>query len=151
MVGISGPNITVTAEVNRLKRELRRIGEPFDGKELASAIGALMVEWISKNFEDEGTVKPWARLKASTISRRRRGSSKILQDSGTLKGSFESPRITRNTVRVGPGTNLVYAATHEYGDEERGIPARPMLPPRELAESMAKDLIKAKIEKVING
>jgi phage gpG-like protein len=25
------------------------------------------------------------------------------------------------------GTNLIYGATHQFGDEERGIPARPYL------------------------
>lgn len=68
----------------------------------------------------------WQPLKPRTLLRRRQlgKGAKILQDTGRLKNSQVVQRKTSDTVEM--GSNLVYAATHQYG---RGpIPARPFLP-----------------------
>lgn len=69
----------------------------------------------------------WARLKPATIAGRRQGTgagtSRILQDTGRLRGSIHPG--TRGSKQAYVSTNLVYATTHQYG---RGrIPARPFL------------------------
>lgn len=69
----------------------------------------------------------WARLKPVTIEARRQGKgaggARILQDTGRLRGSIIPG--TLGSKRAFVSTNLVYAATHQYG---RGrIPARPFL------------------------
>jgi len=51
-----------------------------------------------------------------------------------------------NGEEVAIGTNVEYAATHQYGDENRNIPARPFL---ELSNEMVKD-IQAEIEEELS-
>lgn|SRR5574343_179030 len=50
---------------------------------------------------------------------------KILQDTSRLKNSIHSVLLNKFTVAVRAGTE--YAATHQFGDQSRGIPARPFL------------------------
>ncbi len=48
--------------------------------------------------------------------------------SGDLKTRLNKRvRVSRTDVSLRVGSNMVYAATHEYGDPRRGIPARPFL------------------------
>ena len=50
----------------------------------------------------------------------------LLEDTGSLRDSITSlVHVSYATVEV--GSNLRYAATHQYGDADRGIPARPFL------------------------
>ena len=84
---------------------------------------------VGMNFRAQGRPAKWAPLKPKTLaSRRLRGKGgKILQDNGPLKASVTAnaaiKRITAQKMEY--GTNLVYAATHQFG---RGrIPARPFL------------------------
>jgi phage gpG-like protein len=54
---------------------------------------------------------------------------KILLDRGRLRSSVtsagEAVQVDRTNVSI--GTNLVYAASHQFGDPGRGIPTRPYL------------------------
>ena len=77
-------------------------------------------------------------------------SVEILRDTGILLNSLSQGRLTSNGGKVSyskpsqdggeeqileaisngviVGSNVPYAATHQYGDQSRGIPARPFLP-----------------------
>ena len=69
----------------------------------------------------------WEPLADSTIrDRLRRGYSAgpILERSGDLASRILADWDDEVAVA---GTNLIYAATHHYGDDTRGIPARPFL------------------------
>lgn len=75
----------------------------------------------------DSTGKSWTPLKPATLKARRKGgktgrSAKILQDTGRLKNSI----VASSTVdRAEVGTNVIYAATHQF---RRGpIPAREFL------------------------
>lgn len=50
---------------------------------------------------------------------------------GRLRSSITAGRTIRrgNTYMTPIGTNVIYARTHELGDNRRGIPARPFLRP----------------------
>lgn len=51
---------------------------------------------------------------------------KILQDRGLLRASVTTGKAVNAGARlVTLGTSMVYAATHQFGDRGRGIPARP--------------------------
>lgn len=50
--------------------------------------------------------------------------ARILMDRGQLRQSIS---MDVNNMQVVVGTNLKYAATHQFGDEDRGIPDRPYL------------------------
>jgi phage gpG-like protein len=149
-----GIGITTKFDAQLAIKALRDFENAIDEKVLYETIGQRLLGWINKNFKDEGTEKPWQRLAASTIARRRAGNitsaqgrtpggrvgisgislsgAKILQDTGRLKQSFVS-RATNQSVIV--GTALNYATTHQFG---RGrIPARPMLPSEKIVELLA--------------
>lgn len=51
--------------------------------------------------------------------------AKILQDTGTLRGSITA-KADQHSVTV--GSNVSYAKTHQLGSKKRHIPARPFLP-----------------------
>ena len=75
----------------------------------------------SRAFTNAGTLRKKARAKLAGL--------KILQQSGHLAASF-SKQVGGNTLTI--GSNLIYAAIHNYGGQAgRGhrvtIPARPML------------------------
>lgn len=87
---------------------------------------------IAQKFRDEGP--GWAPLRPKTLQRRARLNRQgpILQVTGKLRNAIVAPQgspggiyeMNANSVTI--GTNLVYAATHQFG---RGpIPARPFLP-----------------------
>jgi phage virion morphogenesis protein len=65
----------------------------------------------------EGTA--WEPLKKSTIKQRRKGSSKPLNDTGVLRASITTGKkgnvnqVNNQSVQV--GTNLPYAAIHQFG------------------------------------
>ena len=77
----------------------------------------------------------WKPLAASTLRGRRKGkgsgSDKILRDTGRLSNSI-TYRAERASVQV--GTNVIYAAIHQFGGSigahKIPFPARPFLPVR---------------------
>ena len=90
---------------------------------------------MASKFRNEGP--GWAPLKPATLKRRARlnKSGPILVVNATLRNSIVSPSSSRGGIykldagSVEIGSNLVYAATHQFG---RGpIPARPYLPTAE--------------------
>jgi phage virion morphogenesis protein len=92
-------------------------------------IAGVMTAAVDENFVQEG--RPgWEKLARTTIrARLKKGTwpGKILHQlgpSGGLIGSI-SQRHDQNTAVV--GANKAYAATHQFGDPERNIPARPFL------------------------
>ena len=64
----------------------------------------------------------WAPLSESYAETKK--GSEQLEESGQLLDSLQAQSGSDG---VSLGSNLVYAAVHLYGDEERGIPARPYL------------------------
>lgn len=76
---------------------------------------------VVEHFKDErGPKGKWPNLK----SPRKRGGTKILQDTGILRASIRSKAAAREAIVF---TDLVYAATHHFGDSSRNIPARPYM------------------------
>ena len=65
----------------------------------------------------------WAAWSAAYAATRGPGKS-LLQSEGDLLDSIVSD-VHDDTAEV--GSNLVYAATQQFGDDDRGIPARPYL------------------------
>jgi phage virion morphogenesis protein len=87
-------------------------------------IGEYLIESHQARFKLEvapdGT--PWDPLAPKTI--KRKGHADILQDQGTLRDTLT---YQLGTNELDFGTNLEYAATHQFGREADGIPARPFL------------------------
>lgn len=138
--------ITLVIKDEDLRREmkrLRKVGREW--KIVLGAFGAHMLGSTSDVFRQEGKPEKWKPLKDETIiarftrgnrarkRKKRVGSpagkraiagAKILFDRGRLAGSMGF-RVRKNVLEF--GTNLVYAATHQFGDKKRKIPARPYL------------------------
>lgn len=141
---VQAPQISVSAEVRRTKRALARMGHSFGDREFAEALANRALQEIDSYFRTEANDgEPWEALKQATIDRK--GSSGILKDKGRLRQAWAAQEVSNHRVVI--GNNVAYAGTHQFGDEGRNIPARPMLPKPERAERMAVGLLQALVEK----
>ncbi|AJX22452.1 virion morphogenesis protein [Burkholderia pseudomallei] len=84
-----------------------------DASPITSLIAALMLDAVEENFAQQGRPK-WLGLSPKTLKRRREeaGTGKILQRSGRLASSVTS---THDATSARVGTNVVYAAIHQFG------------------------------------
>lgn len=106
--------IKVEIDVSNLQRRLMRLGREFNPVGLLMAIGLRQLKWINDNFKSEGKLAGgWHPLSPNTVAARRKGSSRILQDTGRLRQSFTSKLEGSSSVWV--GTNVEYAGVHEHG------------------------------------
>lgn len=145
----------------------------IDKKQLLSAVGLRILRWVDENFKREGIEVKWRPLSPNTIAGRRRGSSKVLQDTGRLKNSFSFQLLSGgDSVQV--GTNVEYAKHHHYGTRpytirpararvlafavaggmafarqvnHPGLPSRPLIPSVRTATKLARETIEAAINK----
>lgn len=125
-----------TKGTDELTRNFRQMEKKVKNhKVLYKRIGIKLVKWIDDNFKAEGIEEKWAGLKPRTIARRRKGSSKILQDTGGLRASYDY-KVGSRSVKIGSGKD--YAKHHEFGTKY--IPKRPMLPSKPLALTIAIDV-----------
>lgn len=120
--------------LERLAASVRNMYPVFD------ALGQVLVTRSDLSFRAEQTPwgDGWTALSNVTLGRRRGTSAQILRDTGRLAGSITA-QPSANEVQV--GTNVIYAAVHQFGNPanrfyntSRGrpapIPARPFLPIR---------------------
>ena len=94
--------------------------------DLPEALGALVESQTRRRIEEERTGPdgtPWPAWSPRYAATRHSGHS-LLQNEGDLLDSIFH-EVTGDGVEIGSG--LVYAATHQFGHEERSIPARPYL------------------------
>lgn len=100
----------------RLQEVLAKSIERCENKQQAlRAVGAIVRESIRTNFREGGRPEKWdasKRGEADSIPKRRVGT---LRDTNRLMNSFT---IKADQERVIVGTNVVYAATHNYGAEK---------------------------------
>ena len=113
---------------NQLARLARHVTEAAEADlyPMLDAIGQTIEDnarrriFESKREPNGKRWKPWSERYAKT----RKSHHSLLQDTGALADSLTH---TVDGKEVVVGSNLVYAATHQWGDEERKIPARPYL------------------------
>jgi phage virion morphogenesis protein len=150
------PVLTVDDSV--LKEHLRRLqGFATNATPAFAEIGEMMLTSVEENFAAEGrysapkswrggTIK-WKDLATATVrarQKRGKGAHPILQVSGILASSIHSEPSADSVV---VGTNIEYAAIHQYGGQAgRGkkvtIPPRPFLVMQDQDLSDAIDIIK---------
>jgi len=118
--------------IGDMRRRLEDLSPVMQGR--AQAL-ELMTKRDVFNAEQSPLGKKWRPLKPETAEAKRRGSTKILTDTGALQNSVHALG-TKTGVRVGvSGAPATYGPTHQFG---RGkVPARPFLP---LAPSGLVDL-----------
>jgi len=119
--------ITIEANDHGVSRLLTRIqNRTKSAKPAMSIIGSIVRASVVRNFEKEGRPQKWRRHSKKTIALRGVG-AKILRDQGFAGGLLGSINYKAFNDRVIIGTNKNYAATHQFGDEKKRIPARPFL------------------------
>lgn len=75
------------------------------------------------NMEDPDG-NPWVSLYVDYKNRKKKNKDKILVLDGYLRDTLA---YNTNSQGLELGTNLIYGATHQFGDDDRGIEARPYL------------------------
>ena len=110
--------------VANLMRRVRGLVDD-NRQELHLRWGIRTLNWVTRNFAAEGalTGAPWAKLSPNTIAGRRKGSSRVLQDTGGLKNSFT---LNATSTEVSVGTEKQIALYHEKGTKPYEIlPKKP--------------------------
>lgn len=108
----------LTNTVKELDKVKQRIRNP---KSLLEDISILLLASISKNFQDGGRPIKWEVSARAERDRRKGTSAKTLLNTRRLQRSIKS-RVSGKTLEI--GTNVVYAAIHNYGfNKTVSIPA----------------------------
>lgn len=112
--------------LSRAQRQLLQLTQIDFRAELLESVGALVESQTRQRIQEDkeapggGAWAEWSESHART----RHGGQSLLQGEGDLLDSMQY-LVEGEDVVV--GSNLIYAATHQYGDEKRGIPAREFL------------------------
>ena len=129
-------------EVEGMEDVQRRLAglSAFDVGEAMFAIGVLLEGSTKERIDSvkataDGT--PWAAW-SDAHGATRTGAHSLLIESGSLQ---ESIQAVTSQGEVAVGTNLVYAAAHQFGRDEIGLPARPYLGVSEEDADDIRDLI----------
>jgi phage gpG-like protein len=77
----------------------------------------LIINKIASILEQDPYGQKWKPIKINT---KRKNSSKVLIDTGTLRSSIKANVISENTIRLGVVGDLIYARVHQY----KGFPQR---------------------------
>lgn len=134
--------IEIQVDTRAIDQALRRLESHVEDTSPAMrAIGEHIASQIDLSFRDakDPYGNPWKELSAVTVAKRRRESSKPLNDTGHLKASITS-NPGHNEVTI--GTNEKYGRTHQFGATQGqygrsrrngpipwgNIPARPFMP-----------------------
>lgn len=124
---MSGAGIKVDLSAyERAEKRLERLSDMDRGK-LLDAVGSVVESQTRnriENDEESPDGEPWD-LWSPRYESTRHGGHSLLQNEGDLIGSIGFEVLDDSSVEI--GTNLIYGATHQFGDESRGIPERPFL------------------------
>ena len=161
----------IDVDARGVRRNLNGFLQDIKPSRLLSAVGDRHLKWINDNFKREGIETKWKRLSANTIAGRRKGSSKVLQDTGALRQSFVKKV---KTDRVEVGTESKVAKWHHEGTRpftirprkarvlrfpvpggfafskevrHPGLPKRPLLPTIPTGEKLARAVMTATLER----
>lgn len=103
--------------LEQARRILRQVGTRLCNPTPAmDAIGNLLVTSILRNFEAGGRPKKWRPLKPAT--KKRKKTQKTLIETGRLRDSITF-KLENKGRRLVVGTNIGYAATHQFGFKGR--------------------------------
>jgi phage virion morphogenesis protein len=148
MSTIGGALISVNVDDSKLKGVLNLLISRAQNLQPAFAIiGKILRDSVRENFIAGGRPEKWTPLKDSTllnlITKRKDGKIRLNKKGGLYKKDInrvadkkiliESRQLMRSINyreskdNVEIGTNVDYAATHQFGDAQKRIPARPYL------------------------
>lgn len=143
--------VTVSLTTEGLDEAIRRLSglSGFQMAELADDAGAILESSTRNRFDtktapDGSAWVPWSEAYDDT----REDHHSLLVEGGGLRDSIAS-YSSGSDVQV--GSNLVYAAHHQFGGEETGsgIPARPYLGLSDEDEADLADLVTGRLEDLL--
>jgi phage virion morphogenesis protein len=111
--------------IERLQQKLDKLGR-FSRRELLDVVGATVESQTRRRITDEKSSpqgEAWSKW-SDRYARRRHGGHSLLQGQGDLLDSI-GYAVGADEVEI--GSNLIYAATHQFGDADRNIPERAYL------------------------
>jgi phage gpG-like protein len=111
--------VTGAQQLLALERKFARLAGPGGKRELYAELKDEALKQIEAGFAQQRD--PYGEAWASTKDGRR----PVLDRSGDLRAGF-SVVVTGDGIRI--RNKMPYAATHQFGDASRGIPARMMVP-----------------------
>lgn len=138
---MAGASIQVDFQDQAIQQALDKlIDRSDDMSELFEAIGISLEgshddRWDAQQSPDGS---PWAPLRPRTQARKKRNADKILTLDGFLRDSLAF-NAGRDSLEF--GTNLIYGATHQFGADDRNIPARPFLGISDDDEAMIEETL----------
>lgn len=151
---MTGTALTLSVELTGLEQAVQRlakIGRPGALKDLLEGLGAEVEAQTKTRIEEDkagpdGTDWPdWDKDYAKT----RHDNQSLLQAQG---GLLDSIRYYADNESVAVGSNLVYAAIHQFGGAEVGrpwLPARPYLGLSDDDTSDLEDIIEDHVEALL--
>ncbi len=117
--------IDIQYDTRQIEQALHRLAKAGQSMDMVFAdIGEYLLESTKQRFADEvdSDGLPWEPLSSHT--HKDRNADRILLEHGDL---MDSLHYNSGADHVELGTNLIYGATHQFGDDSRNIPARPFL------------------------
>lgn len=138
---MSGAGVQI--KISGLKAFQTRLDQllAVDRRELLEGIGALLEsstqDRIASGQGEAPDGSAWPAWSERYAARRRAGAS-LLYDSSDLERSIT---FVAGADLLQVGTNLEYGATHQFGDADRNIPARPYLGLSEEDEANIRELV----------
>lgn len=124
---------TITGKsIQEVTRRLDRFQAAMEDTTPANRQASIaMYGWLIRNYDREGAaIGGWAPLHPRTIAEKKKlGKERMLVRSGAMRQSF-LPFHTKDN--AGVGSELSYAKAHEDGNPSKNLPARPILPPRDI-------------------
>lgn len=121
--------VTDLRQLDALRDKLARAEKELaDPQELADNLAALIETQTKRRIADEKTAPdgtPWEGW-STRYALTRKPNNRLLVDSQSLLDSIASEDST-NSAAVRVGTNMVYGNVHQFGWDQRHIPARPYL------------------------
>ena len=134
----------ITKKLNEFQKNLNNLTPLFN------QIGYTLIDIVEENFETESFLgKKWTPLSKSTKKQKsKKGYKKILQNRGHLAESIDFEASKDKLIL---GTNVEYAAIHQFGGEagknhSAKIPARPFLPideNKEIPKKVQEEILEA--------
>lgn len=120
---MAGASVDIKIDDQQLQSFFTRLLQQTDDMtDIFADIGEQQLESTAQRYQDQeapdGT--KWAYLLESTLENKERND--ILIDSGDMMGTYTYDASPDSLIF---GSNRIYAATHQFGDEDRGIVARP--------------------------
>lgn len=137
-------------QVERLKKALQKVSAQSFRPMMESLAQEVEVQTRARFDYGEGPEGPWEDWSEKYAERMAGQRTKILVKRGSsgLMGSIHGER-RGNSVLI--GSHMPHAATHQYGDAARGIPARPYLGITPEDESDLVDIVNDFIDGLFPG